>query len=96
MDSPTFLRQILTPFNYVDWREDMQVSLGKLGLFRMTMVREIKSLHPTEKNKLLNQLDEPFSFLCTHITQDLLFHLEGLLEELVGELTSHVNRLIGD
>ena len=34
--------------------------------------------HPTEKNKLLNRLDEAFGFLCSHISRDLLFHLEEL------------------
>ena len=56
----------------------MQVYLCKLGMFRITMGRETKPHHPTEKNKFLNQLDEAFGFLCTHISRDLLFHLEGL------------------
>ena len=56
----------------------MRVSLHKLSLFRMTMGREIVPHHPTEKNKFLNRLDESFGFLCTHISWDILFHLEGL------------------
>ena len=56
----------------------MLVSLCKLGLYRMTMGREIEPHHPTEKNKFLNWLDEAFGFLCSHISRDLLFHLEGL------------------
>ena len=56
----------------------MQVSLHKLGLFRMTMGRETEPQHPTEKNKFFNRLNEAFGFLCTHISRDLLFHLEGL------------------
>ena len=56
----------------------MQVSLRKLGLFRMTMGRETEPHKYVEKNKFLNRLDESFSFMCTHISQDLLFHLEGL------------------
>ena len=78
MDSTTLVPQILTPFNYVDWRANMQFSFRKLGLFRMTMGKEIEPHHPTEKNNFLNQLDEAFGFLCTHISKDLLFHLEGL------------------
>ena len=86
----------------------MQVSLCKLGLFRVTMGREIEPHHSSEKNKFLNRLDEAFGFLCTHISQDLLFHLEGLetpkeawekLESLFGkqdELQGHIleNELI--
>ena len=78
MDSKYFTPKILTPFNYVDWRVDMQVSLCKIGLHRMTMVRETEPHHPAEKNKFLNQLDEGFGFLCAHISRDILFHLEGL------------------
>ena len=77
-DSPTFLPWILTPFNYVDWRTYIQVSLRKLGLYRMTMGRETKPHHPTEKNKFLNRLDEAFVFLYAHISRDLLFHIKGL------------------
>ena len=56
----------------------MHVSLHKLGLFRMHMGRETEPHHPTEKNKFLNRLDEAFGFHFTHISRDLLFHLEGL------------------
>ena len=78
MDSIGGVPRILTPFNYVDWREDMQVSLCKLVLFRMKMGRETQPHHPTVKNKFLNQLHEAFGFLCTHISRYILFHLEGL------------------
>ena len=56
----------------------MQVALRKLGLFRMTMGRETETQQYVEKNKFLNQLDEFFDFMCTHISRDHLFHLEGL------------------
>ena len=94
MDSQLSTPHILTPFNYVDWRVDMQVSLRNKGLFRMIMGREAEPHHPVEKNKFLNRLDEAFGFLCTHISRDLFFHLEGLrtpkeswekLEVLIGK-----------
>ena len=56
----------------------MLVSLCKLGLFRMTMGIETKPQQYIEKKKILNQLDEAFRFMCTHISWDILFHLEGL------------------
>ena len=56
----------------------MQVSLHNVGFFRITMGRDKELHHPTKKNKFLNRLDESFGFLCTHISWDLLFHLEGL------------------
>ena len=55
----------------------MQVSLCKLGLFRMIIGRETKPQQYVEKNKFFNQLDKAFGFMCTHISRDLLFHLEG-------------------
>ena len=78
MDYPDLVPQILTPFNYVDWREYMEVSLRNLGMYRMTMGRETKPHHHTEKNNFLNRLDEEFGFLCTHIFKDFLFNLVGL------------------
>ena len=56
----------------------MQVSLCKKGLFRMTMGREVEPQQYVDKNKFLNRLDEASSFMCTHISWDLLFHLDGL------------------
>ena len=56
----------------------MQVSLCKLGLFRMKMRRETEPYHPTEKNRFFNRLHEVFGFLCNHISWDILFHLEGI------------------
>ena len=56
----------------------MQVSLHKLGLFRLKMGRETEPQQYVEKDNFLNQLDEAFGFMCTHISRDLLCHLEGL------------------
>ena len=56
----------------------MHVALRKLGLFRMTMGRETKPQQYVVKNKFLNKLDESFGFMCTHMSQDILFYLEGL------------------
>ena len=56
----------------------MQVSLCNKGYFRIILGREAEPHHPAEKNKFMNRLDEGFGFLCTHISKDLLFHLEGL------------------
>ena len=80
----------------------MQVSLCNKGFFRIILGREVEPHHPAEKNKFMNRLDEAFGYLCTHISRDLLFHLEGLrtpkeswekLEVLFGkkdELRGHI------
>ena len=68
----------------------MQVSLCNLILFRMTMGREIEPQQYVEKKKFLNWLDEAFDFMCTHISRDILFHIEGLrtLKEAWDKLES--------
>ena len=99
---------ILTPFNYVDWREYMQIALHNKCLFRMKMEREVEPQQYVEKYKFLNSLDEAFGFVCIHTSRDLLFHLEELrtpkevwdkLESLFGkqdDLRGHIleNELI--
>ena len=78
MDSLTYTPRILTPFNYIDWRVDIQLSLHNKGYFRIILGREVQPRHPVERNKFSNHLDEAFDYLCTHISRDILFHLEGL------------------
>ena len=77
-NSTTLTPKILTPFNYLDWRADMQIVLHKKGLYRVTMAREVELQQPVEKSKYLNKLDEAFGFMCIHISRELLFHLDGL------------------
>ena len=80
----------------------MQLALRKHGYHRTVLGREVEPHHPVERNKFLNRLDEAFDYLCTYISKDLLFHLEGLrtpreawekLEDLFGkqdELWGHL------
>ena len=56
----------------------MQVYLCNIGLLRMKIGGEDEPQQYVEKNKFFNWLDEAFDFMCIHISQDLLFHLEGL------------------
>ena len=77
------------------------MALRKYGYLRIILGREDESHHPVERNKFLNHLDEYSSYLCTHISIDILFHLEGLrtpkkywenIEDLFGkqdELRGH-------
>ena len=69
---------ILTPFNYLYWREDMNISLCNKGLYRMTMGREVRHQQYIEKLKHLDRLDESFGYMCIHISRDLLFHIDGI------------------
>ena len=56
----------------------MQLSLHKHGYHRIVLGREVEPHNLVERNKFLNCLDEAFGYLCTYISRDLLFHLEGL------------------
>ena len=79
MENSTSLTPIiLTPFNYLDWRDDMQIVLCNKGLYSVTIAREVKPQQPLENSKYLNKLDEAFGFMCIHISKELLFHLDGL------------------
>ena len=91
MENSTALTpRILTPFNYLDWRGDIQIVLRNKGLYRVTMGKEVKPQQPLEKSKYLNKLDESFGFMCIHISRDLIFHLDGLktLREVCMQLES--------
>ena len=70
--------RILTPFNYLDWREYMQITLCRNSMYRVTMGKEFKPQESIEKSKFLIKLDEAFGFMCIHISRELLFHLDGL------------------
>ena len=78
MSSQNLEPRILTTSNYLDWRIDMQLALCKHGYLRIILGRNAEPHHPVEKNKFLNSCDEAFKYLCTYISRDLLFHLEGL------------------
>ena len=78
MSSQTLEPRILTTSNYLDWRIDMQLSLHKHGYHRIIHGWEVEPHQPVEWNKFLNRCDEAFGYLCTYISRDILFHLEGL------------------
>ena len=56
----------------------MWVALHKHGYHRIIHGWEPEPHQPVEHNKFLNHCDEAFEYLCTYISRDLLFHLEGL------------------
>ena len=58
----------------------MQLALRQHGYLRIILGRKDEPHQPVEKNKFLNHLDEAFSYLCTDIYKDLIFHLEGLMK----------------
>ena len=70
--------RILTTSNYLDWRIDMQLALCKHVYHMMIHGWESEPHQPVERNMFLNHCDEALGYLCTYISRDLIFHLEGL------------------
>ena len=78
MSSQTPEQRVLTNSNYLNWRIDMQLALHKHGYHRFIHGWEPEPHQSIEWNKFLNHCDEAFMYLCTYISKDLLFQLEGL------------------
>ena len=68
----------LTPFNYHQWKGDMEIQLCAKGLYRVTMDTEIMPNHVVDKARYWNKMDESFGFLCLSISKDLHFHVTRL------------------
>ena len=68
----------LTPFNYHQWKNDMEIQFNSKGLYRITMDTDIEPNHVVDKVIYWNKLDEDFGFSCLSISKDLIFHIMGL------------------
>ena len=69
---------ILTPFNYHQWKGGMKIHLRVEGLYRVTMNIKEEPNHVVDKARYFNKMDESFGFLYLFISNDLIFHLSGL------------------
>ena len=69
---------ILTPFNFFEWKAEMEILLRAKGLYRLTMETEAEPNPAVEKIKWHKMRDESYALLCLSISRDLLFHLDGL------------------
>ena len=59
MDSQTLEPQILTTSNYLDWRIDMQLALGKHGYHMIIHGWEPEPHQRVKRNKFMNHSDAP-------------------------------------
>ena len=66
---------ILTPFNFFEWKDEMEILLRVKGLYRVTMEIEPDPNATAEKIKWHNRRDEAYGL---SISRDLFFHLDGL------------------
>ena len=69
---------ILNPFNFFEWKYEMEILLRVKGLYRVTMETKAEPNVAIEKIKWHNRRDEAYGLLCLSISIDLLFHLDGL------------------
>ena len=69
---------ILTPFNFFEWKAEMEILLKEKFLYRVTMETEVEPNVAIEKIKWHNMRDEAYGLLCLNISRDLLFHIDGL------------------
>ena len=69
---------ILTPFNFFEWKVEIEILLRAKGLYRVTMATEAEPNATAEKTKWHNRRDEAYGLLCLSISRDLLFRLDGL------------------
>ena len=68
----------MTPFNFFEWKVEMEIFLRDKGLYRVTMATEVDPNVSAEKIKWHNRRDKACGILCLRISRDLLFHLDGL------------------
>ena len=54
------------------------MQLRSKRLFRLTMEVEKMPIHYVDKEKYGNMIDETYRCLCLSISQDILFHINGL------------------
>ena len=90
----------MTPFNFFEWKVEMEILLRVKGLYRVTMVIEAEPNAAAEKIKWHNRRDEAYGLLCLSISRDLLFHLDGLTSpnevwEKISDLFGKIDEMRG-
>ena len=71
-------RIILNPFNFFEWKAEMDILLRDKFLYKVTMeTREYPNLF-ADKIKWHSRRHEAYGLLSLSISRDLLFHLDAL------------------
>ena len=52
--------ELLTPFNYHQWKEDMEMQLCSKRLFKLRIEAEKEPIHYVDKEKYFNRIDEAY------------------------------------
>ena len=86
---------ILTPFNFFEWKAEMEILLREKSIYKVTMSTETDPNAVVDKMKWHNRRDEAYGLLCLSISTDLVFHLDSLtspnevwenLEDIFGNI----------
>ena len=85
--------ELLTPFNFHQWKGDMEIQLCARGLYWVTIDTEEGTTHVIDKARFFNKKDEALGFLCLSISKDLLFHLSGF--KTPKEIWDQISSLYG-
>ena len=68
----------MTPFNFFEWKAEIEILLREKYLYRVTMATEVDPNAAAEKIKWHNRRDEAYGLLCLSISRYLLFQIDGL------------------
>ena len=60
--------ELLTPFNYHQWKEDKEMQLCSKRLFKLTMEVEAEAIRYVDKENFFNSIDEAYGCLCLSIS----------------------------
>ena len=52
--------ELLAPFNYHQWKEDMEMQLCSKILFKLRIEAEKEPIHYVDKEKYFNRIDEAY------------------------------------
>ena len=67
---------ILTPFNYFEWKAQMDILMRRKCLFIVKMETKVDPNIVEENINWYNRRDEGYGLLSLNISRDLLFHLD--------------------
>ena len=84
---------ILTPFNFFEWKAEMEILLRSKGLYKVTMETEVEPNAAAEKIKWRNKRDKAYGLLFLSISRDLPFHIDRLTSP--NEVWENIEELFG-
>ena len=69
---------LLTPFNYHQWKDDMRVLLRTKHLFRLIEETEEEPESDKDKAKYMKRLDEAIGLISFSVSKYIRFHIQYL------------------